>query len=190
MLFVFQKLHSLGHFFDLKSYLQHERQIKVIIEPNTIVTIQARDTHAIESIELILGNGAILFFVSDCSCKHVSIHCSADSTVYYMQVIGSSIAAGAQKLIVRMQESNARVSVRMFPLLKAEQKFECTTEQQHDSSSTSTDLRIIGHVGDNAQFGHKGMITVKSGLNDLQIVQRTVMFLTGEQAKAWAMPSF
>ena len=146
-------------------------------------------THAVKNIEAVLCSGAHLYWVSDCPHDNVLINCSAHSMVNFMQVIGKSIIATRQRLTLCMQEEHARATVRIFPLLKNDLNFECVTMQQHDSSATSSDLRIIGHLDGNVQFGHDSMITVKSGLNRVDIIQKTVLFLSA-RSNAHARPCF
>lgn len=176
--------------FDLKRHAQNVTHIQIIIESNANVTLYDSDTSTIEHIEVILGSGAHLFWVSDCPHENLLITCMAHSRIYYAQVIGKAIAATRQHLAIKMQEENAQSSVRIFPFLNDAQHCEYNTIQQHDAASTVSDLQIVGHVGGNAQFGHNSMITVKPSLTAIRIVQKTIMFLSGPHINAYARPSF
>jgi len=176
--------------FDLKHHAQNATHIKIIIEPHAHITLYDSGTSAIKSIEVILGLGAHLFWVSDCPHDNLVIHCMAHSKIYYMQVIGKATTTSCQHLAINMQEEDAQSNVRIFPFLNDAQQCEYNTLQQHDFSTTTSDLQIIGHVGGNAQFVHGSMINVKSSLAAIRIVQKTVMFLSGPHVKAYARPSF
>ena len=175
--------------FTLKDHVHEVRHVKIIIEPNASATIVDSSIQCIEHIEIMMGAGSTLFWVSDCVHADLLINCQAHSRVYYVQVVGKAITAARQHLALSMQES-AQATVRIFPFLKDDQKFECSTLQQHDSSITQSDLHIVGQVGGDAQFGHTSMIAVKTSLAFVGIVQKTIIFLSGSHVSAYARPSF
>ena len=181
---------QIGHIFELNNHVCNQAHVQVIIEPNAIVTIRDSGKPVANSVEIMVGTGAQLFWITDSVYDDMHIHCAARSSVHYMQVIGRSLTARVQKITLSMQEEEAQASVRIFPFLSQKQQVKCITTQQHSSSATSTDLRIIGRVDGKAQFEHKGMITVNPCLGNIDIVQKTVMFLSGPHVNAYARPSF
>lgn len=182
--------HERGKIYEISTHAIGATRLKITIEAGVSIILHDKGSHNLESLELTLEKEACIFLVSQCPYKLLSINCYEKSYLSCVQVLGCSlIQQVVQKFVISMHESGAKACVRIMPLLQYGQ-FECYTEQIHASSNTSSDVQIIGSIHGASHFGNKSKIVVPAGLQHINIVQKTIMFLTNTQAKAYALPCF
>jgi Fe-S cluster assembly protein SufD len=176
--------------YDISTYAQGIMHLKITIEAGASIILYDTVTHNLESLELTVEKGAQLFLVSRCYYKLISINCYEKSYFSCMQVLMSGLMhQDSQSFKLSMQETGSSAYVRIMPLLQQD-TLECFTEQIHMSSGTSSDVQIIGSIQGAGYFGNKSKIFVPAGLQCVNIVQKTIMFLVHTQAKAYAIPCF
>lgn len=176
--------------FDISGYAQGMKHLKITIQAGCSIILHDTGTHKLESLELIIEKSAQAFLISQRPYKFISIKCYEESYFSCAQVLTSPmIHQVEQKFVLAMQEDGARACVRIMPLLQSDQ-FECLTEQLHMSSNTSSDVQVVGSIYGAGHFGNKSKISVPAGLQCINIVQKTIMFLVHAQAKAYALPCF
>jgi hypothetical protein len=181
---------AIAEFYDLKSHIQGATHIKVTVESQTTVVVWDGATSALEIVEIQAEAGAKVIWISDCPHASITINCLEGSSVFFVQAVGVLLPVSKQRILLSMLGPGSQAQVRIFPLLDQSQRFECYTEQLHADNATSSDLRIVGSVRGNAQFGHAGMIAVQPGLHGIQVAQSATIYLSGKQATASAKPCF
>ena len=177
--------------FLLKKFIRNASRVRIVIAPHVNIVIRDSDSVALESLEVIVQQGAHVTWITDSVHKNIGIECFGGSLFRYVQIIGSlRIKTFVQRMLITMRAQEAQSYVRIFPFLKEDSSLKCYTEQIHESSVTSSDVHVIGSVSSIAQFCHTGMITVKPNLSAIQIVQKTIMFLFDKGNSSCANPCF
>jgi Fe-S cluster assembly scaffold protein SufB len=183
------RVSSQDKLFKLQSSALGYTDIVLKVEPGATIIIDDADCRNLRRITLYIGQHANVWWLSQRMYDEIIIICQAYARISYMQYI-DSIEYNSQKISVVAAENYSHIRVRIFPLVPAFYNICLSTLQHHIASHTQSDLKIVGVVGNQAEYTFRGMIQVDPGLDDISVTQKNSMVLEGPDCKASGQPSF
>lgn len=163
------------------------QDIVLVIDSHVVVTLY--DTQSIDTVDIHVGAHANVNWISYVCHKQVTVQLADSGVLHGVQIIAHRTIC-QQSLTMVMREKQADIRWVILPLVAHGAHYELTTEQIHEASDTTSDLRIVGHAFSFARFNYLGLITVDKNLSHVIVNQHSELSMSGSDVHARLRPCF